>query len=366
MTKTFADKINDWKTAIEAKIGSMIEEHANDSTAHSNLFSDKSKVIFTRALNNGTRIGTLTIDGTSTDIFCETDTNTTYNTATASANGLMSKEDKVKLNNIDLDKIQDGATYVSIDDDLNLYIGYDPITDILLTSDKSVIQSGQTATLTSTAKNGNALLEGVPISFYAGNDYLGSAVTNSNGIGTFSYTGTGAGSKQITAKGGSVQSEPYSVLDCIFYDDGVSTPHNANWVNDGSLDVSYSDDGTTISSTSTTGSRFYRTKYNNSTDWRDSSANYQIELDFSYVKTTGSASHIGIGNKGIDFHILFSSADTGSGHLKILVNGNEAKYYFNDETNPRATTTMIDSKGLYLFVYKNASITFKNLEIYPI
>jgi hypothetical protein len=37
---------------------------------------DYSKVSFTRSLTSGTKIGTITIDGTSTDLYCETNTNT--------------------------------------------------------------------------------------------------------------------------------------------------------------------------------------------------------------------------------------------------------------------------------------------------
>lgn len=40
--------------------------------------TNKSKVTFSRTLNNGTKIGTLNIDGTNTDLFCQTNTNTTY------------------------------------------------------------------------------------------------------------------------------------------------------------------------------------------------------------------------------------------------------------------------------------------------
>ena len=54
-------------------------------------------VKFTRDLSSGTKIGTLSIDGTSTDIYCEKNTNTTYSPATSIANGLMSSTDKTNL-----------------------------------------------------------------------------------------------------------------------------------------------------------------------------------------------------------------------------------------------------------------------------
>ena len=52
-------------------------------------------VTFNRTLNDGTKIGTITINGAPTDIYSTNDT--TYSNATISSNGLMSKEDKAKL-----------------------------------------------------------------------------------------------------------------------------------------------------------------------------------------------------------------------------------------------------------------------------
>ncbi len=52
-------------------------------------------VTFTRNLNSGTKIGTITINGASTDIYSTNDT--TYNAVTQSANGLMTSSDKQKL-----------------------------------------------------------------------------------------------------------------------------------------------------------------------------------------------------------------------------------------------------------------------------
>lgn len=59
------------------------------------------KVSFTRSLSSGTKIGTLTIDGTSTDLYSTG--NTTYSNVTSSSSGLMSAADKKKLNSITID-----------------------------------------------------------------------------------------------------------------------------------------------------------------------------------------------------------------------------------------------------------------------
>ena len=60
------------------------------SAAERTSWNGKTKTSFSRTLNSGTKIGTINIDGTATDIFCEKNTNTTYNdmtAATASAAG---------------------------------------------------------------------------------------------------------------------------------------------------------------------------------------------------------------------------------------------------------------------------------------
>ena len=97
---TFSEKSHKWKTAIEKKVDSEIDKHNVDPNSHQTLFAQKSKVSFTRALDSGTEIGSITIDGITTKLYCETDTDTTYGIATTNSNGLMSYGDKVKLDGI--------------------------------------------------------------------------------------------------------------------------------------------------------------------------------------------------------------------------------------------------------------------------
>ena len=83
---------------------------ASTSAAGLMSASDKSKldaitasadaVSFSRSLSSGTKVGTITINGTGTDIYAPTNTDTTYSAATTSAAGLMSASDKSKLDGI--------------------------------------------------------------------------------------------------------------------------------------------------------------------------------------------------------------------------------------------------------------------------
>ena len=95
-----------------SELTSTAHTHSTATTSASGLMSasDKSKldgitasadsVSFTRSLTAGTKVGTITINGTGTDIYCETNTNTTYSNATSGTSGLMSAADKTKLDGI--------------------------------------------------------------------------------------------------------------------------------------------------------------------------------------------------------------------------------------------------------------------------
>lgn len=89
---------------------------SSDKSKLDGIQSGADAVSFTRSLTSGTKIGTITINGTGTDIYCEknTDTNTTYDVATTSANGLMSSTDKSKL-----DGIASGANKTTVDSALS-------------------------------------------------------------------------------------------------------------------------------------------------------------------------------------------------------------------------------------------------------
>lgn len=73
---------------------------ANDKSKLDGITDSADAVSFSRSLNTGTKIGTLTINGTAIDLYCNNDTNTTYGVVTTSANGLMSASDKSKLDGI--------------------------------------------------------------------------------------------------------------------------------------------------------------------------------------------------------------------------------------------------------------------------
>ena len=83
---------------------------SNDKVKLDSISENADTVTFIRTLNSGTKIGSIKINETSTDIFCNNDTNTTYDIVTSSDDGLMSSEDKNKL-----DSIANGANKTTVD-----------------------------------------------------------------------------------------------------------------------------------------------------------------------------------------------------------------------------------------------------------
>ena len=74
---------------------------ASDKSKLDAITASADAVSFTRNLSTGTKIGTITINGTGTDLYCEKNTDTTYNNATTSTAGLMSASDKTKLDSVE-------------------------------------------------------------------------------------------------------------------------------------------------------------------------------------------------------------------------------------------------------------------------
>ena len=92
-------------SSIELSDGTTVQDAVEslDQYAKKTDIPQSTNVSFTRNLSSGTKIGTLTIDGTSTDLYSTN--NTTYSNATTSSSGLMSAADKKKLNNISFNSI---------------------------------------------------------------------------------------------------------------------------------------------------------------------------------------------------------------------------------------------------------------------
>ena len=205
---------------------------------------------------------------------------------------------------------------------------------------------------------------------------------NGNALTDTGYTGTGIGKVQIiaspepptTINTNSIQSEPHTVTDGVFYDPATSTTHKTNYYNTNStnLTATYSDNGTTLTSVLTSGSAYYRTRntVNGSvtTNWRDTDTDYTIEVDITYEDNTNNTDgtcRVCIGGTGTNqITSLYSLTEEHQGtiHLTIKTEGEQATYYINNEEI--TTKTMTDSNHFQFNINKSATLTFKNLIIY--
>ena len=191
--------------------------------------------------------------------------------------------------------------------------------------------------------------------------YLGSATTDANGIAKYNFTGSGAGEIDVVAsldnpvESGSIVSETYSILDALFYDDALT---DAKW------NTNYADVNTNREIVSD-GTRYCNTVIDSTNTWFDSTKKYQVDFDFSFERDSSSAVSIGFGNNGYNIHNHFSGALTGSGHYKIITDGNTFQFYLDDVVKG-TPITITGNNGLFFGIYRTASLTFKNLTIIEI
>lgn len=157
----------------------------------------------------------------------------------------------------------------------------------------------------------------------------------------------------------------YSILDALFYDDALTDAKwntNYNGVNVNREIVS---DGTRLYYSADSGTRYCNTVIGGTNTWFDSTKKYQIDFDFSFERDSSSAVSIGFGSNGYNIHNHFSGALTGSGHYKIITDGNTFQFYLDDVVKG-TPITITGNNGLYFGIYRTGSITFKNLTIIEI
>ena len=138
------------------------------------------------------------------------------------------------------------SNVVSIDD----YV--QDVTSMTFTGDKSIIQTGDTVTLTATVLDQYGVgIDGESVVFKIGSTTLDTVTTSDGGVATVSYTGQGTGQLNFSAECMNV-SKTYSIWDTIKYDNAIQSSHNNIW-NVSSSDTSFvrGEEYTTFSKTVT-------------------------------------------------------------------------------------------------------------------
>lgn len=202
---------------------------------------------------------------------------------------------------------------------------------------------------------------------------IGTAVTDSNGEATITYTGTGAGKLNIVAESGTFVSEAYEVLDCLWIDKGTATEHKTSWYNyNDLLTVDYPElyNATRVRKLeSDTTQRYYY--YNDPTISTTKIGGYNsittpsaIEFDvLSYVGTIQLSLYDGT-NTAI--HEI-----SANGHYKIECNGSTATFSIkNGDSYSQLSTPKTFTGSNFRFGFglnaENEGIVFKDFMIYPI
>lgn len=198
---------------------------------------------------------------------------------------------------------------------------------------------------------------------------IGSETTGTDGSCNIPYTGTGAGIINIEAEttiNGTTITIPLTLLDCLLYDDALT---NAKW-NTNYADVNVNreitPEGTKLYYSADSGTRYCNTVIGETRNWFDSTKKYQVELDFSFTREdTNSNAGLGFGDSHLNLHNLFDSGLSGSGHFKMITNGNTYQAYLDDV--PRGSSQSITgTNGFAFHIYRTATLTFKNLTIIEI
>lgn len=239
------------------------------------------------------------------------------------------------------------------------------ITDLQLTADKPIIQTSETSTLEITATD----LEHLPmpnksIQLLKNNVLLDTLTTDSQGKCSYNYVGQGVGKQNFVAKYRGLQSETYSITDCMFYDDCVTTPEEENkWIasnivatrSSNGLTLAYDGFGT-----------YYANKKGTSTGAYDWGGTFAVEFDV--VAVAGGCDvqlHDGTNNASRSFTTLSA---TSNNHVKILNDGSSVKYFVDgvEKTSLQYNYSMGTCRVGFRTQLSGDTMTIKNFMIYPV
>ena len=231
---------------------------------------------------------------------------------------------------------------------------------LLLNSNQPIIQNGQTSRLI--ARIYGDITSNDNILFYekktGATDVLLDTVSATNGVATYSYSGTGAGKKEFYVKHGSVVSTPYPVIDGTFLDMGLSDNHNDTDWNKTNLPTTLDrTDGTKIEQVDTTTGAFY---------YRSQSTTNNICIEFDAYLTTEGVAFFSFRQNSTNVKAIYGSqlsdyeANTWN-HIKLEVK--DDKYYLNGSTTGVSLSSW---NRLFLSTYNGYYVKYKNFVIYPI
>lgn len=171
------------------------------------------------------------------------------------------------------------------------------------------------------------------------------------------FEGKGAGKLQIVAESGSLQSEPYTLLDTLKYDTGVQGTANDGMWNNNVSRFSRGAEYTTFTHTSSV------------TTYTSISGDICIELDVCGDTNYANSNLLSIRGSG---DVLLNASRSqlqipsdAFNHIKIEISSNQC-IITNTDKNQSVTGSVTGFDAFYLRIGSNETIYFKNVKVYPI
>lgn len=195
---------------------------------------------------------------------------------------------------------------------------------------------------------------------------IGTGTTGTDGSCSIPYTGTGAGLVQMdveTEIDGSIVSETYSVLDCIWYDPLTETPLKNNWYST-NLNLNTDSDGTLITNNSS--NNLYFKPYPSNADLM---LDTPYVIEFTVKSVSGSVQPQIIGS-GVSAGWI---QDEGNGTHRLEIQADSQVHKFKSENSDTYITltdfnqvTFTGQSLVRLLITSNSSVKLRDFKIYPI
>ena len=247
---------------------------------------------------------------------------------------------------------------------------------LLLNSNQPIIQNGQTSRLI--ARIYGDIISNDNILFYekktGATDVLLDTVSVTNGVATYSYSGTGAGKKEFYVKHGSVVSQPYTVTDCIAYDKGILNDpdtHTSQWqINTSRSSIEAQEDGTLLQWISQFSIDYFVTP--SATSEYCYSGDNVFEFDAVSVKGEIRMQLVDSSDNIIE-HRIYGNSFVANSHFKFSFQNGVVTAQINDGTPFTINPSPSALTGNYAFRFRmpttsttDEHIKFKNMKVYPI
>ena len=225
---------------------------------------------------------------------------------------------------------------------------------ISINASNPVITNLDTTNITGSLFIEGELQKNTNIDVYKNGTKVDTISTGSNGVASYTYTGSGAGATEFQFKYGNILSQIFVVIDGTFFDKGTS--ENTKW--NGALQRSYSSDGTTVTATAN-----WQVLYCGNPTITFNSP-FAIEFEITALTDTPAIRFYGANNVSSPFSFNTNHI----GHWKFEFLSDSIKTYKDGTEVQNWLSSLI---GLNLSVAWQFSdttdgLTFKNFVVYPI